>query len=129
MADKISITFDEENKIRVLEQDKYKETDQLKNESMEFIKKVLNLDEVIAQIIETLENYAKKIEQQKLRAIGERNKVESEAENRKKKMMDLNNLLNEKKAELERYSTELESIQKVEAEQKYLIDKLSNNEA
>ncbi|EAR97273.1 intraflagellar transporter-like protein (macronuclear) [Tetrahymena thermophila SB210] len=129
MADKISITFDEENKIRVLEQDKYKETDQLKNESMEFIKKVLNLDEVIAQIIETLENYAKKIEQQKLRAIGERNKVESEAENRKKKMMDLNNLLNEKKAELERYSTELESIQKVESEQKYLIDKLSNNEA
>lgn len=42
--------------------------------------------------------------------------------------MDLNNLLNEKKAELERYSTELESIQKVEAEQKHLIDKLSNNE-
>lgn len=48
MTDKISITFDEENKIRVLEQDKYKETDQLKNESMEFIKKVLNLDEIIA---------------------------------------------------------------------------------
>lgn len=110
MADKISITFDEENRIRVLEQDKFKETDSLKNESMEFIKKVLNLDEIISQITDTLETYGKKIEQQKLRAIGERNKVESEAENRKKKMMDLNNLLNERKAELERYSTELESI-------------------
>jgi hypothetical protein len=29
---------------------------------MEFIKKVLNLDETISQITETLENYAKKIE-------------------------------------------------------------------
>jgi intraflagellar transport protein 20 len=49
-----------------------------------------------------------------LRAVGERNKVESESENRKKKMMELNNLLNEKKNELERYSVELESLQKVE---------------
>lgn len=44
-------------------------------------------------------------------------------------MMDLNNLLNEKKAELERCSTEFESILKVEGEQKHLIEKLSNNEA
>ena len=40
MADKISITFDEDNRIRVLEADKYRETDQLRTESMEFIKKV-----------------------------------------------------------------------------------------
>lgn len=128
MTDKISITFDEENRIRVLEQEKYKETDKLKNESMEFIKKVLSLDETISLITETLENYGKKIELQKLRAIGERNKVESEAENRKKKMLDLNNLLNERKAELERYTTELESLAKAEAEQRHLIEKLSNNE-
>lgn len=116
MTDKISITFDEENRIRVLEQEKYKETDTLKNESMEFIKKVLNLDEIISQIAETLDTFSKKIELQKLRAIGERNKVESEADNRKKKMLDLNNLLNERKAELERYTTELDSLAKAEAE-------------
>ena len=96
---------------------------------MEFIKKVLTLDETISSLTETLETYAKKIESEKLRAVGERNKVESEAENRKKKMMDLNNLLNEKKNELERYTIEFESLQKVEAEQKNLIEKLSNNEA
>ena len=66
---------------------------------------------------------------EKLRSIGERNKVESESENRKKKMMDLNNLLNEKKCEQERYAIELESLQKVEAEQRILIEKLSNNQA
>ena len=32
MTDKISITFDEENKIRVLEADKFRQTEQLKNE-------------------------------------------------------------------------------------------------
>lgn len=42
MADKISITFDDENRIRVLDADKYRETDLLKNESMEFIKSILN---------------------------------------------------------------------------------------
>ena len=43
-------------------------------------------------------------------------------------MMELNNLLNEKKSELERTTIELESLMKVESEQKALIDKLSNNE-
>jgi intraflagellar transport protein 20 len=63
-----------------------------------------------------------------LRALGERNKWESETENRKRKMMELNNLLNEKKAEQERYSVEMESLDKVEAEQKALINKLSSIE-
>ena len=128
-TDKISITFDDENRIRVLDADKFRETDSLKNESMEFIKKVISLDEVISSLTETLENFAKKIELEKLRAVGERNKVDTEADNRKKKMMELNNLLNEKKSELERYTIEYESLAKVEAEQRALIDKLSNNEA
>ena len=42
-------------------------------------------------------------------------------------MMELNNYLNEKKAELERYNVEQESLEKVENEQKALIDKLSSN--
>ena len=43
-------------------------------------------------------------------------------------MMELHNYLNEKKAELERYNVELESLAKVEAEQKVLISKLSSSE-
>jgi len=42
MTDKISITFDDENRIRVLDADKYRETDMLKNESMEFIKSLFH---------------------------------------------------------------------------------------
>ena len=41
MAEHLSIAFDEENNIRVLEAEKYRESDQLKSLSMEFITKVL----------------------------------------------------------------------------------------
>ena len=37
----IAIAFDEENNIRVLEAEKYRESDQLKGLSMEFITKVI----------------------------------------------------------------------------------------
>ncbi len=40
MAEHLSIAFDEENNIRVLEAEKYRESDQLKSISMEFITKV-----------------------------------------------------------------------------------------
>lgn len=36
----MSITFDEENNIRVLQAEKFRETDQLKSQCMEFITKV-----------------------------------------------------------------------------------------
>jgi intraflagellar transport protein 20 len=41
MTDKVSITFDDENRIRILDSEKFRETELLKNESMEFIRKVL----------------------------------------------------------------------------------------
>ena len=128
MADKLSISFDEENRIRVLDPEKYRESDHLKGLSMQFITKVISLDENMSSLSECLDDFAVRIEKEKLRALGERNRWESEAENRKRKMMELNNYLNEKKAELERYNVELESLEKVEAEQKTLIDKLSSNE-
>jgi intraflagellar transport protein 20 len=40
MSEKVSITFDEENNIRILDADKYRESDQLKSQAMEFITKV-----------------------------------------------------------------------------------------
>lgn len=43
--------------------------------------------------------------------------------------MELSNILNERKAEYERYQIELEALMKVEQDQRILIEKLSNNEA
>ena len=43
--------------------------------------------------------------------------------------LELQAMINEKKAELERLNTQHESLQRVEADQKALIEKLTNNEA
>ena len=43
--------------------------------------------------------------------------------------MELQAMINEKKAELERLSAQHDSLTRVEAEQKALIEKLTNNEA
>ena len=43
--------------------------------------------------------------------------------------LELQAMINEKKAELERLNSQHESLQRVEAEQKALIEKLTNNEA
>ena len=61
--------------------------------------------------------------------MGVRNKIEGESESRKRKAQELQSLLNEKKMELERLQTEYELLLKVTAEQKLLIDKLTNNES
>ena len=45
------------------------------------------------------------------------------------KQLELQALINEKKAELERLSAQHDSLTRVEAEQKALIEKLTNNEA
>lgn len=43
MEEKVSITFDEQNRIRVLEPEKFLQSEQLKNESMDFIKSTIKI--------------------------------------------------------------------------------------
>ena len=76
-----------------------------------------------------MDGEAKKIERAKLKAIGQRNKLESEVEDRKRQQNELRSVIDEKHAELERLRVEHQSLVKVEQEQRALIEKLSNNEA
>ena len=76
-----------------------------------------------------MESKSKVIEAEKLRAIGLANRVDHEKEVRKRKQLELQAMINEKKAELERLATQYDSLTRVEAEQKALIEKLTNNEA
>ena len=48
---------------------------------------------------------------------------------RKRKQLEIQAIVNEKKAELDRLSSQFESLQRVEADQRALIEKLANNEA
>ena len=124
----INITFDENNQIRVLEADKYRESENLKGECIDFLKKIVTFNDNVEQLILILDEQAKKIEEQKLKAVGARNRIEGEEDNCRKKEQELKTLIKERQMELSRLNSEFESLKKIEGEQRNLIDKLSNNE-
>ena len=84
---------------------------------------------MVTTLTDVLEQQAQKIEEAKLKAIGARNKIEGEEDNRRKKEQELKTLINEKKMILERLTYEYESLCKVDQEQQRTIEKLSNNES
>jgi len=62
----------------------------------------MNFNDMVSSLIELLDTQAQKIEEAKLKAVGARNKIEGEEDNRKKKEQEFKTLINEKRMELER---------------------------
>jgi intraflagellar transport protein 20 len=127
--DNISITFDEEGRIRVLDSEKFKQTKQIEEECTAFVSKLGQFNETVQKLVEMLDDSAAKIEDMKLKAIGQRNRAESAKIELKRERVNLKALILEKQNELRRYTVQLESLQQVEMEQRTLIESLSNNEA
>jgi intraflagellar transport protein 20 len=63
---------------------------------------ISTFEKTVESLVDILSAQAEKIERQKLMAIGLRNKVESEAENRKRKQQEIVADINQKKIELDR---------------------------
>mmetsp|Transcript_28758 Transcript_28758/g.64262 ORF Transcript_28758/g.64262 Transcript_28758/m.64262 type:complete len:132 (+) Transcript_28758:110-505(+) len=125
----VPIHFDENSRIRVLDPEKFKHTEDLADECKSFVEKIEDFSGTVHVLVEVLDTQAKRIEHAKLKAIGQRNLVESEADNRETKKKALQAQINEKMAELERANKQFQSLQQVQAEQEALIGKLSNSES
>ena len=52
----VNITFDENNQIRVLSQDKFRETEAMKTETIDFLKKIMGFNEMVGTLIEVLDS-------------------------------------------------------------------------
>eukprot|EP00928_Gymnodinium_smaydae_P090270 TRINITY_DN74098_c0_g1_i1.p1 TRINITY_DN74098_c0_g1~~TRINITY_DN74098_c0_g1_i1.p1 ORF type:complete len:131 (+),score=35.59 TRINITY_DN74098_c0_g1_i1:83-475(+) len=124
----VDITFDEDNRIRVMPKEKFKQTEALDEQCQSFTGKIHSLKGTVQTLVDVLDGEAQKIEQEKLRAIGQRNRAEMEADSRRKKQQHMQALIVEKTAELERLVFQLNTLERSEREQKALIEKLSNNE-
>mmetsp|Transcript_93973 Transcript_93973/g.223634 ORF Transcript_93973/g.223634 Transcript_93973/m.223634 type:complete len:132 (+) Transcript_93973:65-460(+) len=124
----LDITFDEDNRIRVMPKEKLKQTEQLEAECQGFAEKIGAFSGTVDMLVEVLDGEAAKIEEEKMRAIGQRNRAEMEAEARKRKQLSMQAAIQEKTQELERLTFQLNSLERVEREQQGLIEKLSNNE-
>ena len=127
LADK-GIHADREG-LHLLPPDQLSQSAALQEECKEFLSKTKQFNEIVADFIAVMESKSKVIEAEKLKAIGLGNRVDSEREVRKRKQLELQAMINEKKAELERLSAQHDSLTRVETEQKALIEKLTNNEA
>eukprot|EP00416_Gambierdiscus_australes_P016820 CAMPEP_0171059274 /NCGR_PEP_ID=MMETSP0766_2-20121228/3090_1 /TAXON_ID=439317 /ORGANISM="Gambierdiscus australes, Strain CAWD 149" /LENGTH=180 /DNA_ID=CAMNT_0011514701 /DNA_START=68 /DNA_END=608 /DNA_ORIENTATION=+ len=125
----VDISFDDENRIRVMPKDKFKQTEHLEEQCKDFTKKINDFSVTVQMLVEVLDGEAKKIEYEKLRAIGQRNRAEMEAEARKRRQQQMQAMIADKSAEHERLLFQLTSFERAEREQRSLIEKLSNNDA
>lgn len=115
--------------LHVLPPEQLQQSITMQEECKEFLSKTKQFNAIVADFITVMESKSKVIEAEKLKAIGLGNRVDHEKELRKRKQAEVQAVLNEKKAEIERLSAQLDSLGRVEAEQKALIEKLRNNEA
>lgn len=123
-----SVTFDEDNKVRVLEKSKVESIEKVDQSSTTFTEKMDTFRETVDTLVEVLDTQGAQIEREKLKAIGHRGKVESEPDLRRRKERELKAQLAFKEIELGRLQTEFASLQKVDQEQRALIERLSNND-
>ncbi|CAM9739524.1 unnamed protein product [Scytosiphon promiscuus] len=124
----VQISFDDECRIRVLDPEQFKHSETLEEECRGFVDKIREFNTSVHTIVEVLHENAACIDREKLRAIGQRNKVEGELEYRLRKKSALQTRLKEKMLELDRQNLQYQSLLRIESEQIALIERLSNSE-
>jgi len=70
----IDISFDDENRIRVMPKEKFKATQELDEQCKAFTDKIIAFGGTVTTLVELLDGEAKKIEYEKRRGIGQRNR-------------------------------------------------------
>lgn len=121
----VQISFDDLNRIRILEAEQFKQTETLADECTNFVEKIQLFTSSVSQLVEVLTAQSNKIEREKMLAIGQRNFIESETETRKRRQTEYHYLIAQKKQEQQRLVDHYESLQRIENEQKLSIEKLS----
>lgn len=82
----------------------------------------------IGKVIDSMSEYAQTIEKQKMHAIGMRMLANTEAVNRERRAAELRVSIFELTKDVNRMKEELESLTKVEEEQKNTIDRIMNGD-
>ncbi|XP_038014038.1 intraflagellar transport protein 20 homolog isoform X4 [Motacilla alba alba] len=94
--------FDELNKLRVLEPEVAAQTAQLREQCRAFVDKTAEFQNIVGSLIELVDQLAKAVESEKMKAIGARNLLKSIAKQREAQEQQLQALIAEKKMQLER---------------------------
>lgn len=117
--------FDKNGAIRMYNPDKFDELVNAIETEGQYIARMEEFRNMVSQTMTIVQSLGKAIEQEKLRAIGNRNIVESEAEERARMVQEAEVRLREKRIELDRYKAEYDSLKKVEQFQQLTFQHLS----
>ncbi|KAH9502435.1 Intraflagellar transport protein 20 [Bulinus truncatus] len=116
--------FDELNKIRVLEPEVAQQTRELKEECKDFVERIAEFQKIVGTFIDVVDNVAKEVEKEKIKALGARNLLKSISKQREAQQQQLQALITEKKMQLERLRIQQDALLKEEASQNEFIDQL-----
>ncbi len=119
--------IDEENRLYIFPHEDLKESERLKVEALEFIRKTFTFDESNRILVDRLGSLSMVVETHKLKALGEKAKLEHAAERKLKKSQELMQKINERKIQLEALVSEHQSLMRVEQEQQINLEKIKNN--
>ncbi|CAM9962216.1 intraflagellar transport protein 20 homolog [Lethenteron reissneri] len=119
---KSGLHFDELSKLRLLEPEAAQQTGELREECKEFVQKIAEFQGVVGGLIDMVDQLAKEVEKEIMKAIGARNQLQSVAKQREAQQQQLQALIAEKHVQLERYRIQYEALLKVEAEQNEFIE-------
>ncbi|KAM7312510.1 intraflagellar transport protein 20 homolog [Ixodes scapularis] len=119
---KAGLYVDELNKIRIADPNITRQTQELKDDCHKFVDRMVEFQGIVNKSIAVSNKLAILVEQEKLKAIGSRNLLESVAKDREMQQQQLHALVLEKKIELERLKVQLNTLKKEEAEQNELIE-------
>lgn len=125
MSDDRLMLFDSHGAIRVYDPDKFDEMVKTLETQKSFLTNMDEFKSTVASTMTIVQQLGKAIEKEKMRAVGARNVVETEADNRKRSLREAQLRLYEKQAELDRYIAEYNALQKVDQEQRHTIQRLS----
>lgn len=121
------IYFDENYHIRVLDVDKFNASKALQDNCNVFRQNIQQLQDLVTKYVTAIDQQVERIDSEKLKAVGLRNKVAALSEERKRKQKEQEQVLAEKQEELERLLLEEQALIKVKQEQELLIQKLSDS--
>ena len=124
------VYFDDEAtpNLRLLFPVKLADSQALHSASTGFLSKLTKFQEDVTRVMSVVQTLGGKIEEEKLRCTGMRNRAEGEAQARALKKKELQQAISEKQIELDRFASELKSLEVVAREQASLVSRLSANE-
>ncbi|GLC34616.1 hypothetical protein PLESTB_001242000 [Pleodorina starrii] len=121
------VYFDEDFHVRILDVDKYNQSKSLQDNTNVFVNNIQNLQSLVEKYVSAIDQQVERLEAEKLKAIGLRNKVAALSEERRRKQKEQERMLAEKMEELERLQMEEQSLIKVKGEQEILVQKLTDS--